>query len=110
MTKTTATLIVAVTILMAACGTVSLVGRSFPSPDPGMITPGKTDKAFLLRVFGEPYQVGLESGNQLWKWFYNEGVTGKSTKELNVTFNPDNQTVKSYSFLSNFPQDMSRMK
>jgi hypothetical protein len=86
------------------------LGRSFPSPDPGAITVGTTDKAFLLRVFGDPYQVGLDSGNQTWKWFYGErGAKTESTKELNVIFNPDG-TVKAFSFLSNFPQDMARMK
>ena len=107
MTKRTLVLVLAVAVVAAACS-LSL-GRTFPSPDPGLITPGKTDKAFLLRTFGEPYQVGLDSGNQTWKWFYGEGVTTQSTKELNVVFNPDG-TVKTFSFLSNFPQDMARMK
>lgn len=108
MMKTTIALMLAATILAAGCSIP--LGHTFPSPDPGMITPGKTDKAFLLRVFGEPYQVGLDSGNQTWKWFYGQrSVSTESTKELNVIFNADG-TVKSFSFLSNFPQDMARMK
>ena len=108
MTKNTVALVLAGMILFAGCSIP--LGHSFPSPDPGMITAGQTDKAFLLRVFGEPYQVGLDSGNQTWKWFSGQrGVSTESTKELNVIFNADG-TVKSFSFLSNFPQDMARMK
>lgn len=107
-------------ILAIALGLVALalttgcalkVGRSFPSPDAALITVGTTDKAFLQRVFGQPYQVGLDSGDQTWRWFFAEGGLGgeQISKDLTVRFNP-NGTVKSYSFMSNFPQDMTRLK
>jgi hypothetical protein len=104
----------AVTCLLALtvlAGCVSLeFGRDFPSPDARMIVVGKTDKAALERMFGAPDQVGIDSGDQMWRWYY--GRHGSSTellKDLSVRFNADG-TVKSYAFSSNFPEDMTRLK
>src|SRR3989449_10909338 len=56
-------------------------GRVFPSPEPAQITVNVTDKAALVRMFGEPYQVGLDSGDQTWRWFCAEyGVGGEASK------------------------------
>ena len=75
-----------------------------------MITMGQTDKAALRRIFGEPYQVGIDSGDETWRWIYAEhGFRGGVNKDLTVRFTT-NGTVKSYSFMSNFPQDMSQTK
>ena len=96
-------------VLLSGCLSVKF-GREFPSPEAQMIVVGKTDKAFLRRVFGEPYQVGIDSGDQTWRWFYGQHDSGTEiTKDLTVRFNADG-TVKSYSFASNFPEDMHRFK
>jgi outer membrane protein assembly factor BamE (lipoprotein component of BamABCDE complex) len=85
-------------------------GQAFPSPEPASIRIGVTNKAALERVFGSPYQVGIDSGDQTWRWFYVERSAGREvTKDLMVRFNPDG-TVKAYSFTSNFPEDMARLK
>lgn len=96
--------------LLSGCISIKF-GREFPSPEARMIVLGKTDKAYLERLFGEPYQVGLDSGDQTWRWFFAEGGLGgeQISKDLTVRFNP-NGTVKSYSFMSNFPQDMTKLK
>ena len=95
--------------LISGCVSIKF-GREFPSPDPKMIVVGKTDKATVQRVFGEPYQVGLDSGDQTWRWFYGQRDSGMElSKDFSVRFNPDG-TVKSYSFSSNFPEDMRRLK
>ena len=100
--------LLALTVL-SACISIKF-GREFPSPDPKMIVAGKTDKTSLQRMFGEPYQVGLDSGDQTWRWFYGQRESGAEiSKDLNIRFNPDG-TVKSYSFSSNFPEDMQRLK
>ena len=97
------------TVLLAwGCGIH--FGHVFPSPDPAQITVNVTDKVQLQRTFGEPYQVGLDSGDQTWRWFYGErGASTEVTKDFTVRFNA-NGTVKSYSFTSNFPEDMSTFK
>jgi hypothetical protein len=86
------------------------LGREFSSPDPRAITVGKTDKAEIQRLFGEPYQVGIDSGDATWRWFFGQRSWGtERTKDLSVRWNSDG-TVKSYAFTSNFPNDMTRLK
>lgn len=105
--------LVAVPLLVAtlSAGCISTkFGREFASPDPRAITVGKTDKGGLQRLFGEPYQVGIDSGDATWRWFFGRRDWGTEvTKDLSVRFNGDG-TVKSYAFTSNFPDDMKRLK
>jgi len=96
-------------MLVAGCLSIKF-GRDFPSPEPKMIVVGKTDRISLERAFGEPYQVGLDSGDPTWRWFYGQRDSSTETsKDLAVRFDADG-TVKSYSFSSNFPEDMKRLK
>jgi hypothetical protein len=54
--------------------------------------------------------VGLDSGDQTWRWFFGQHQGGTEiSKDLSVRFAADG-TVKSYSFTSNFPEDMKRLK
>jgi hypothetical protein len=95
--------------LLGGCISINF-GRAFPSSDLPAIVADQTDKAALQRMFGEPYQVGMDSGDTTWRWFYGRREGGiEITKDLTVRFNP-NGTVKSYSFTSNFPEDMQRLK
>ena len=60
------------------------------------------------KMFGEPTQVGMKDGDQTWTWYYFKKGTGRArdmSKQLEVTFNAQG-VVKSYSFSSNFPEDM----
>ncbi len=98
-----------VATLSAGCISAKF-GREFASPDSLAITVGKTDKRELQRLFGEPYQVGIDSGDATWRWFFGWRSRGtEQTKDLSVRFNSDG-TVKSYAFTSNFPNDMKRLK
>ena len=98
-----------VATLAVGCLSTSF-GREFPSPDPRGITVGKTDKGELRRLFGEPYQVGIDSGDATWRWFFGRRSWGtEQTKDLSVRFNSDGR-VKSYAFTSNFPDDMTQLK
>ena len=99
----------AVALVVSACSGLSL-GREFPSPDAAQIKVNVTDKSALLVLLGEPYQVGIDSGDQTWRWFYAQrGPSSTITKDLTVRFNA-NSTVKSYSFTSNFPDDMKKYR
>ena len=99
----------AVAVVLSACSGLSL-GREFPSPDAAQIKVNVTDKAALLVLLGEPYQVGIDSGDQTWRWFYAQrGASSTITKDLTVRFHT-NGTVKSYSFTSNFPDDMKKYR
>jgi outer membrane protein assembly factor BamE (lipoprotein component of BamABCDE complex) len=94
---------------LVSCASAFQSGRDFPSPKPGAeIKNGTTAKADLLKMYGEPTQVGTKDGDQTWTWYFFKKGTGSSpdlTKQLEVTFNQQN-VVKSYSFSSNFPEDM----
>jgi len=101
--------LLALALVVSACSGLSL-GREFPSPDAAQIKVNVTDKAALLVLLGEPYQVGIDSGDQTWRWFYAQrGASSTITKDLTVRFNT-NGTVKSYSFTSNFPDDMKKYR
>jgi len=103
-------LLVLLGVSLLAGGCAIKYGHLFPSPASGMISVGQTDKAALRRMFGEPYQEGLDSGDETWRWVYAEyRVSEGIDKDLTVRFNA-NGTVKSYSFMSNFPEDMTRAK
>jgi hypothetical protein len=93
-------------VSLAACSALS-TGRDFPSPKPGAeIKNNATTKADLLRMYGDPTQVGMKDGDQTWTWYYfKKGKDSDLSKQLEVTFNPQG-VVKSYSFSSNFPEDM----
>ncbi len=107
-----AVVLLAIVPLAAGCFTMKFVsfGREFPSPETRTITVGRTDKVTLQRVFGDPYQVGIDSGDPTWRWFFGRRDSGSEvTKDLSVRFGADG-TVKSYSFTSNFPEDMKRLR
>src|SRR5262249_14357466 len=104
-----AVLSLAALALLAACVSIKF-GRDFPSPDRQLIVVGKTDRQVLQRPFGAPYPGGIDSGGPTWRWFYGQRDSGvELSKDLSVRFNADG-TVKSYSFASNFPDDMARLK
>jgi outer membrane protein assembly factor BamE (lipoprotein component of BamABCDE complex) len=96
------------TVSLAACAVLT-TGRDFPSPKPGSeIRNGATTKADLLRMFGDPTQVGMKDGEPTWTYYYwkkGSGKEGDLSKQIEVTFNPQG-VVKSHSFSSNFPEDM----
>ena len=97
-------------LAVLAWGCALKLGRAFPSPDAAQIKVNVTDKAALERMFGDPYQVGLDNGDQTWRWFHGErGASMEVTKDFTVRFNA-NGTVKSYSFTTNFPEDLRKLR
>jgi hypothetical protein len=92
----------------AACGALS-VGREFPSPARDAIKRGATAKGDLERMFGKPAEVGIEDGDETWTWIYFKKGNPDLSKNLKVRFAADGK-VGSYSFSSNFPDDMKTMR
>ncbi len=66
--------------LFGGCISINF-GRAFPSSDLPAIVAGQTDKAALQRMFGEPYQVGMDSGDATWRWFYGRREGGTEITE-----------------------------
>lgn len=109
MRRSRAVALLVLAALLTGCGLL-VVGSDFPSPGREMIQPGKTTKADLLRAFGQPYQVGIDSGDLTWSWFYGKKHSeGELSKELTVRFDAQG-VIKSYSFRSNHPEDMARLR
>jgi hypothetical protein len=102
-------LLVATAFGLAACASVFSTGRDFPSPAREAIKSGTTTKADLVRLFGEPAQVGIEDGDQTWTWLYFKKGEPDLSKTLTVRFQAEG-VVKSYSFSSNFPEDMKTLR
>jgi hypothetical protein len=94
---------------LTACASVFSTGRDFPSPTRETIQTGTTAKADLVRLFGEPTQVGIDDGDPSWSWIYFKKGSPDLTKQLTVRFRPDG-VVKSYSFTSSFPEDMKTLR
>ena len=65
--------VVVLALFAAACSVK--YGREFPSPKLDSIINGRTAKADLVRMFGEPTQVGIKDGDQTWTWYH--GQEGK---------------------------------
>ncbi len=102
----TLTSVVVLALFAASCSGIS-AGREYPSPKLDSIFNGRTVKADLVRMFGEPTQVGMQDGDQTWTWYYAKGLGSKDefAKRLEVTFN-NQGVVKAHSFSSSFPEDM----
>jgi outer membrane protein assembly factor BamE (lipoprotein component of BamABCDE complex) len=96
-------------VAVSLAGCIGPIGRDFPSLKPGSeIKKDVTTKAELLKMFGDPTQTGMKDGDQTWTYYYwkkDSSVEGGLSKQLDVTFNAQG-VVKSYSFSSNFPEDM----
>jgi len=102
-------LLVLLALGLAACASVFATGRDFSSPARETIRNGTTTKADLVRLFGEPTQVGVKDGDQTWTWYYFKKGEPDLTKQLEVTFAASG-AVKSYSFSSNFPEDLKTLR
>jgi hypothetical protein len=91
-------------LLLAGCMTI---GRPFRTELVSRIELGKTDEGELLRLFGPPYRRGVDDGDRTWTWLqYKLRVFGtQRTRDLYVRFD-GNGKVRSYSFNSNFDEDV----
>ena len=95
-------LTVLVSICLSGCMTV---GANFPSEDFSWIVKGKTTRADAQRVLGEPFRVGVDSGQATWTYgYYRYRLFGPTyTKDLVLYFNKDG-TVSSFNFNTSFPE------
>jgi hypothetical protein len=95
--------------MLASCASLMQVGRDFPSPAKDAIKNGATKKADVEKMLGQPAQVGVKDGDQTWTYYYFKKGEPDLTKQLELTFSADG-VVKSYSFSSNFPEDMKALR
>lgn len=94
-------------LVLFLVGCVS-IGREFPTPTPEMIKNGVTTRAEMLKLLGPPVQAGIEDGDLTWTWIHVRGGAAGETlsKQLHVKFD-ERGVVKSYSYSSNHPKELS---
>ena len=83
-------------IFSAGCATV---GHDFPADQVKEIQINKTTKEEIRAMFGEPWRVGLENGEETWSYgkYHYTMFSEKDAKDLVVRFTDDN-VVESYTF------------
>jgi hypothetical protein len=99
-------LLLAIALLGAGCATV---GREFPAHSVDNIIIGKTDRAEIRRMFGEPWRMGIEDGKKTWTYaHYRYSIFGpEQTRDLLVRFDDEGKVV-SYSFNTTHEEDRAK--
>ncbi len=102
--------IVSVIILLTAfvTGCVSS-GADFNHKSVYSINNNATTKDEIKLWFGDPYMTGVDNGDAAWTYNFTKAAVGSGalSKNLNLTFNSDG-TVKSYTFSTSFPEEMTK--
>ncbi len=90
-------------LLLAGCATV---GGDFDSTGLSWLRAEETTKAQVLDRLGNPFRVGIDSGDLTWTYgFYRYRLIGQSNaKDLVIRFNPDGK-VKSFTLNTTFPEE-----
>jgi len=85
--------------LLAACGTT---GKEFKEAYFAKVVNGTTTQTEILKMFGEPYQKGVENGNPVWVYEYNKyKLVGKDiSRDMYIVFD-EKGVVKSHQLMSN---------
>lgn len=94
--------------VLMGCATI---GKDFDSTSLSWLKAGETAKKDVLEKLGDPFRVGMDSGDQTWTYgFYKYRVIGESaTKDLVIRFSAD-QKVKSYTLNTSFPDEKEKME
>jgi len=100
MRKIGLTYITLLTLLLAGCLTT---GKDFPGASTIYIEKGETTRAQIREMFGEPYQIGMDDGNEAWTYSYGHYTLGGEQKEkqLYIVFD-ERGRVKYSQFQNNF--------
>ncbi len=92
----TGMLLLAISLVMIGCATV---GKDFPVEKVSGIQIKKTTQQEIRKVFGPPWRIGIEDGQNIWTYGkYRYKLFGEaSTTDLVIRFD-NNNVVESYSF------------
>jgi hypothetical protein len=87
--------------MAVGCGTV---GAEFDPAFVKNIVNDKTTQDEIRSMFGTPFRTGIENGNPIWVYEYNEyhAIGRDLSKDLIVVFD-DKGVVKSYQLMSSNP-------
>lgn len=88
-------------VAFSACSTV---GANFDMAKVAKIENGKTSQNDIRQMFGKPFKTGVQNGNPVWTYEYDEyrAIGQDNTKDLVVVFD-DRGIVKSHQLMANRP-------
>jgi outer membrane protein assembly factor BamE (lipoprotein component of BamABCDE complex) len=91
----------------SACATI---GTNFDSTQLSWLKANESAKADVLAKLGQPWRVGLDSGDQTWTYGYYEyrAFSDSNSKDLVIHFTPEGK-VKSYSLNTSFPDERAKL-
>ena len=94
--------------ILSGCATM---GKDFDSTSLSWLKAGETAKKDVLVKLGDPFRVGMDSGDQTWTYgYYKYRVFGDSeTKDLVIRYTAD-QKVKSYTLNTSFPDEKEALE
>lgn len=107
--KTTSLLAIAITgAILSGCATV---GKDFDSTSLSWLKAGETAKKDVLEKLGDPFRVGMDSGDKTWTYgYYKYRLIGDSaTKDLVIRYSADGK-VKSYTLNTSFPDEKESLE
>jgi len=98
---------VLVLALPLGCATI---GKNFDSSQLSWLKSSETTKSQVLEKLGQPWRVGLDSGDQTWTYGYYEyrAFSDSNSKDLVLHFTPDG-VVKTYTLSTSFPDERSKL-
>lgn len=81
------------------------IGKPFDRTLAETIVKGKTTLTEIQTKFGEPFKKGIQNGDRVWVYEYNEykGSSNSMSKNLTVVFD-NNDIVKSHQTMSTAPK------
>jgi hypothetical protein len=73
------------------------------------VVKGKTTKAQVLAMYGDPFRVGFENGDAKWTYgYYHYRLFGETeTKDLDISFDR-NGVVSSCTYSSSTPEEVKK--
>ncbi len=88
-----------IAVAISSCATV---GREFSTDGVPQIQMNVTTRADILRIFGQPWRIGVEDGLKTWTYgHYRYSIMKEpNTSDLIIRFN-DKDIVASYSYSTN---------
>ena len=97
-------LIIFIGIILILDGCSGTVGKNFNASKAQGITNGTTTKLDIKKMFGAPFKTGVQNGQPLWVYEYNQYniLGGDTSKDLIIIFD-QTEVVQSHQFMSSKP-------
>ncbi len=96
-------------LVFAGCVSIT-TGANFDVSKVRSIQKNVTTSVEIMEWFGPPYSTGLDNGDEAWTYSYLKSASGQTmSKTLYLVFDKT-MKVKSYTFSTSFPEEMTSPK